>query len=553
MSAESPVCLENFGIPQTLTTHRAVLREPWPPGLRSYTLARVGESNSIPKRRVATLSDRFWISLLGAGILSLWYRLPLFGPELSWAHTKHLGLAAKFAALGTEASWVAEWLLVAFAFFWFQAALRRLEESRFRLTRPLLGVVLSVVIVALFASIAAGLNVRAVFVPVALGALWVTASFRFGAGLVTVLASLAFCSFSGASGVLAPALLVRAVAMVVFSRDAKNARDGIRAGLYAGALAGVVQLSSGIGNQPTGATLYLAAGWACLGGLIEGALFALTRGVGERVLGHASRERLVALLDLSQPLLQRMILLAPGSFEHSRAMANLAEQAASAIGADALLTRVGAYYHDLGKSCEPKFFVENLEPGESSPHKGLTPQESARHIVRHVSEGLRLLRGGGIPEPVVEFAYTHHGSQLVEYFLKKERERVAGDGDSVDLEAFRYPGMKPGTKETAILMVVDSIEAASRTIDTPDRDRIEEMVRRIVFSKLGSGQLDESGLTLSELRIICARVVETLVHMNHHRIKYPWQEERAQQFGIEAKELSGNSVKVYPRVVGGKS
>src|SRR5690606_23425222 len=118
-------------------------------------------------------------------------------------------------------------------------------------------------------------------------------------------------------------------------------------------------------------------------------------------------------------------------------------------------------YHDLGKSVEPKFFVENLDPGETSAHEGLPPRESARHILRHVSEGVEILRSGGIPEPVVEFAYTHHGNQLVEYFLSKERKLREEDGLSVDVEQFRYPGMKPGTKETAILMVVDSIEAAS--------------------------------------------------------------------------------------------
>jgi membrane-associated HD superfamily phosphohydrolase len=142
---------------------------------------------------------------------------------------------------------------------------------------------------------------------------------------------------------------------------------------------------------------------------------------------------------------------------------------------------------------------------------------------------------------------------MVEYFLKKERERVEREGGEVELEMFRYPGMKPGTRETAILMLVDSIEAASRTLDSPDRDRIDEMVRRIVFSKLASGQLDESDLSMKELRVVCLRVAETLVHMNHHRIKYPWQEERAREFGLEAKELASRTHSVYPRAVGSGS
>ena len=128
---------------------------------------------------------------------------------------------------------------------------------------------------------------------------------------------------------------------------------------------------------------------------------------------------------------------------------------------------------------------------------------------------------------------------------------VEESGEPVEVERFRYPGMKPTTKETAILMVVDSIEAASRTLDTPERAPLEDMVRRILFTKLASGQLDESGLSMKELRIVCSRVVETLVHMNHHRIKYPWQEERARQFGIEKQELSPLSRPTFPTVVAG--
>ena len=169
-----------------------------------------------------------------------------------------------------------------------------------------------------------------------------------------------------------------------------------------------------------------------------------------------------------------------------------------------------------------------------------------------MAEGVEILRAGGIPEPVVEFAYTHHGTQRVEYFLDKERKLREAEGLPVNVEHFRYPGMKPGTKETAILMVVDSIEAASRTLDTPEREPLEDMVRRIVFSKLASEQLDESGLTMKELRIVCSRVVETLVHMNHHRIKYPWQEERARQFGLDKRELSPlTGAASYPRAVPG--
>lgn len=261
-----------------------------------------------------------------------------------------------------------------------------------------------------------------------------------------------------------------------------------------------------------------------LGGLISGVVAWALSGVAVVVLGSVSRTRLVELSDLDQPLLKKMAKEAPGSWEHSRAMANLAEAAANAIGADALLTRVGAYYHDLGKSCQAKYFVENLQPGEPTPHRHIPPDLSADAIMAHVVEGVNILRDGGIPEPVVEFSYTHHGTSVIEYFWHKTLEE--GNPRERDETFFRYPGMRPRTKETAILMLVDSIEAASRTIDPPERDKFEEMVQRIFFVKLRQGQLDESGLTLHELRTIANQLVDSLCSIYHSRIKYPWQEKK---------------------------
>ncbi|MEO5725927.1 MAG: HDIG domain-containing metalloprotein, partial [Byssovorax sp.] len=248
--------------------------------------------------------------------------------------------------------------------------------------------------------------------------------------------------------------------------------------------------------------------------------------------GSVSRDRLIELTDLEQPLLKKMSTEAPGSWEHARAMANLAEAASAAIGADALLTRVGAYYHDLGKTVQPKYFVENLQPGESSPHQDLEPDVSADAIMTHVVMGAKILRNGGIPEPVVEFCYTHHGTQVVEFFWHKCNEQ--GNPKGLTQDYFRYPGMKPQTKETAILMLVDSIEAASRTIWPPEQKKFEEMVQRVMFTKLQSGQLDESGLTIEDLRTMTGRMASTLVNMYHGRIKYPWQREAEQRAAAAA-------------------
>lgn len=272
-------------------------------------------------------------------------------------------------------------------------------------------------------------------------------------------------------------------------------------------------------------SLLAAAGGALVAGLVG----ELLSPFGIRAMGGVSRSRLLNLSDLDQPLLVKMASDAPGSWEHARAMANLAEAASSTIGADALLTRVGAYYHDLGKTIQPRCFIENLPAGEKSPHDALDPDVSAELIVDHVVEGVKLLRDGGIPEPVVEFAYTHHGTQLVEYFWHKCQ--AAGNPKALDETHFRYPGMRPQTKETGILMLVDAIEAASRTIVPPERKKFEEMVRRVVFTKVASGQLDESGLTIMDLKLVIAKVTDTLVNMSHGRIRYPWQDEQRASTG----------------------
>jgi putative nucleotidyltransferase with HDIG domain len=270
---------------------------------------------------------------------------------------------------------------------------------------------------------------------------------------------------------------------------------------------------------------------ACVGGgILAGLLANLLREPAERVLGHVSRSRLLDLTDIESPLLREMATEAPGSWEHSRAMANLAEAAAASIGADSLLTRVGAYYHDVGKTAQPRYFIENLTSGERSPHDDLPSEVSADAIHAHVVIGTKMLREARVPEPVVEFAYSHHGTSVVEYFWGKYRDHCEAqevpEAERLREDHFRYPGMKPLSRETAIVMLVDSIEAASRTIDPPSHDSFEEMIRRVVFFHLAAGQLDDSSLTVVDLRVMMKRMAATLVNMYHGRIKYPWQRRR---------------------------
>lgn len=369
-------------------------------------------------------------------------------------------------------------------------------------------------------------------IPVAAMSIWAALFLDRRTALIVGLAMAFFvASLVGFRLATAAVYLAASIATIITLGEKKKGLRIVQSGVVAAAAAGGVYIAARVifeGYFDLWAEL--ADPWASpliasiAGGLGSGLSAWALSGLAVVVLGSVSRARLVELSDLDQPLLKKIAEQAPGSWEHSRAMANLAEAAANAIGADALLTRVGAYYHDLGKSCQSNYFVENLQPGEVSPHQHISADLSADAIMAHVVEGVDVLRRGGIPEPVVEFAYTHHGTSVIEYFWHKTLQ--TGNPNERDESFFRYPGMRPRTKETAILMLVDSIEAASRTIDTPEREKFEELVQRIVFVKLRQGQLDESGLSLRELRTISARVVDSLCSIYHSRIKYPWQEKQ---------------------------
>jgi putative nucleotidyltransferase with HDIG domain len=416
--------------------------------------------------------------------------------------------------------------------------LRRFGHGRLKLVRSQVGL-FALVGAAIVAAKALLLltSVPAYWIPVSTVGLWMAVAFDRRSGvIVDVATTLLFTALLRFDLLLFTVLCVRAITGVLLFQSRKTARAMFLAGLGSGVAAAAAyvalttlldgrvdvleDVATGIGSPIV----------ACIGGgLLAGALGNVLREPAELVLGRVARSKLIDLTDIESPLLKKMAAEAPGSWEHSRAMANLAEAAAASIGADALLTRVGAYYHDLGKTAQPKYFVENLAPGEPSPHDELAPEVSADAIMAHVVIGTRILRDGGVPEPVVEFAYTHHGTQLVEYFWNKYREQAAQTDENdprLGEDHFRYPGMKPMSKETAILMLVDSIEAASRTIDPPGHEAFEEMIRRVVFMKLKSGQLDDSGLTLVDLKTMTERMAHTLVNMYHGRIKYPWQKKK---------------------------
>ena len=233
---------------------------------------------------------------------------------------------------------------------------------------------------------------------------------------------------------------------------------------------------------------------------------------------------LLELGDITHPLLQELVRRAPGTHNHSIAVGTIAEAAAERIGANALLVRIGAYFHDIGKMLKPHYFVEN-QAGAANRHANLAPAMSTLIIIGHVKDGVDLGRQHHLPEPIIDLIEQHHGTTLVEYFFNEATKRSGSnpDGATVLEGAFRYPGPKPQSKEAGILMVSDAVESASRTLSEPTPARIEGLVRELINKRLHDGQFDECGLTLREISEIRESLIKSLIGIYHGRVKYPEQ------------------------------
>jgi len=228
------------------------------------------------------------------------------------------------------------------------------------------------------------------------------------------------------------------------------------------------------------------------------------------------------LLELSDPgneLLQKLLRTAPGTFSHSMQVGNLAENAAERIGADALLARVGAYYHDVGKMEHPAYFIEN-QIAQMNPHAALSPALSARVIKRHVKDGLEIGRAWGLPQEILDIIAQHHGTTRIEYFFRKARD-VAPDPSKVRESEFRYSGGRPTSKEAGIVMIADSVEATVKSIAKPTPKRIEDVVADTIRHKLDDGQFDECELTMREIHAVGEAILEALIGFLGPRIEYP--------------------------------
>ncbi|MAW76842.1 MAG: hypothetical protein CMJ95_05545 [Planctomycetes bacterium] len=260
--------------------------------------------------------------------------------------------------------------------------------------------------------------------------------------------------------------------------------------------------------------------WSLVGGIAAGVLITSALPFLEKWFDVLTEIRLMELADTHRPLLNEFSLLAPGSFQHSLMVGQLAEEAAGSIGANGLLCRVGALYHDIGKMMKPGYFVENMQGGENV-HDRLSPEMSRLVVIAHVKDGMRIAEEEHLPTPIVDMIPMHHGTSVVEFFFNKKAQQVDEEEADRTRDAFRYPGPRPTFREAGILMLADGVEASSRTLSDPTPTRVRQHVRNIVQARSQEGQLDECELTMSDLHRIEEAFIRVLTAIHHGRVKYP--------------------------------
>lgn len=278
---------------------------------------------------------------------------------------------------------------------------------------------------------------------------------------------------------------------------------------------------------------------AACGGLFSGILAGGLTPFAEFFGGYITDIKLLELASLDRPLLRELSLQAPGTWNHSMVMGQIAEAAAEAVGANALLARVGAYYHDIGKIKKPAYFVEN-QTDRDNRHDKLTPSMSALIIKSHVKDGIELALEHSLPRLLVDFIPQHHGNSLIEYFYEKAM-REAEPNEIVDQAHYRYPGPRPQTKVAGILMLADSVEAASRTLSDPSPAKIQGLVQKIINKVFASGELDECDLTLQDLHLIAKSFTRVLTGIYHRRVEYSEPAEKIREGRPKGKANEGES------------
>lgn len=358
-------------------------------------------------------------------------------------------------------------------------------------------------------------------IPFAAGALLVVllvdTPLAFLTGIVTTL----FAGMMAPTGVQVALFAMISCAAAVYGIGRYRERQSVTlGGLFVGVVNAVMALSLlAYAEQPfTLKAVLLAIVCGFLGGLLTAVFAAGGLPVNESLFGILTDVKLLELSNADLPVLGQLALRAPGTNQHSHAVGQLAEDACRAVGANPLLARIGALYHDIGKVAAPEYFVENQQG--NNPHDHMRPSQSARIITSHVTYGIKLAKEINLPDKIAGFIPQHHGTRTLHFFLRKAQSQ-AKPGEVIDEKDFRYPGPKPQFKEAAIMMLADSCEAAARSLARPDPENIRAIVIKIVDAIVTDGQLDECDLTMQELTTIREAVIGSLTAIYHARIDYP--------------------------------
>ena len=359
-------------------------------------------------------------------------------------------------------------------------------------------------------------------IPFAASALIVTMLVDTQLALITAVLTALFAGLIAPSGILTACFSLVSSSAAIYGISHYRERQSVtKAGLIVGAVNMALALAVMLSSQKPLTLNAVALAFACglAGGVLSAVFTAGLLPVSESLFGILTDVRLLELSNADLPVLGQLALRAPGTNQHSHAVGRLAEDAARAISANCLLTRIGALYHDIGKLAAPDMFVEN-QRGGVNPHDRLRPSQSARIITSHVTYGLKLAKEIGLPKQISDFIPQHHGTRTLHFFLRKAQSE-APEGETVDEKEFRYPGPKPQFKEAAIMMLADSCEAAARSLARPDPENIQTIVNKIFDAIVSDGQLDECDLSLRELTKVRESITASLTAIYHARIDYP--------------------------------
>lgn len=369
-----------------------------------------------------------------------------------------------------------------------------------------------------------------IFIPVASMILTITFDSRVGF-YSTVIISLITGALRGNDYTFMATNFIAGALSVYTVRDIKNRTQIFRSFLFIliGYLVSIIAF--GLERFATIESMLYDSAFATSNALISPALTYGLLIFFERIFRITTDLTLLELSNYERPLLRELATKAPGTFNHTLIMSLIAESAAEKIGANSLLARVGALYHDIGKTISPNAFVENQMKGENL-HNTLKPEESVQIILRHINEGIELARLNKIPQEIIDFIPMHHGTTVMTFFYEKAKE-LYGE-ENVNIEEYKYKGPKPNTRETAIVMLADGCESAVRSINEPDENKIENMVNTIINSRIREGQLDDAPLTFADIKKIKEAFLNILILQNHKRIKYPRQHEA--EAGIESED-----------------